>query len=366
MMQGRVSRARARPRVRSALRGDLTLLALIGVLLVAAIGAGGMSLYQQFYSPSAFVQRYLDLLSSGRAVEALQVPGVSLDLAVLKDAGIDASASEALLRRAALAPLTDVTVTETGSVDGVHEVVVDYRAGGAEGTSTFTIAQDGWVGVAPNWRFTESPLAEIELTVRGADDFAVNGFAIDRRQVSVNGAEAAPLDPVHLLVFTPGRYSVTVDTAISASAGVSVLADTALARTPVDVQAQPTEKFLGVVQQQVEQFLTECAKQEVLQPTLCPFGLQLHNRLAPGTVPKWSIATQPAVVLEPNGADWAIPITAAMAHIDVEIQSLFDGTVRKVSQDVPFRVNGTVTVLADGSVSIRVGSPEGDQPALED
>ncbi|WP_259363454.1 hypothetical protein [Microbacterium esteraromaticum] len=366
MMQGRVSRGRASPRARSSLRADLTLLALVGVLLFAAIAAGGMSLYQQFYSPSAFVQRYLDLLSSGRAAEALQVPGVSLDLAVLQDAGIDASASEALLRRAALSPLTDVTVTEKGEKDGLHQVVVDYRAGGVEGTSTFTVAQDGWVGVTPNWRFTESPLAEIELTVRGADVFAVNGFAIDRRQVSVDGAEAAPLDPVHLLVFTPGRYSVTVDTAIAASPGVSVLADTALARTPVDVQTEPTEKFVGVVQQQVEQFLTDCATQEVLQPTRCPFGLQLHNRLAPDTVPTWSIVTQPTVTLVPDGANWALPPTEAMAHIDVKIQSLFDGAVREVSQDVPFRVNGTVTVLADGSVSIRVGSPEGDQPALED
>lgn len=366
MMQGRVSRESARPRARSTLRADLALLAFIGLLLIAAIGAGGMSLYQSFYSPSAFVQRYVDLLSNGRAVEALQVPGVSLDLAVLQDAGIDASASEALLRRAALSPLTDVTVTETGDKDGVHEIVVDYRAGGVEGTSVFTVAQDGWVGVTPNWRFTQSPLAEIELTVRGADVFAVNGFAIDRRQVSVDGAEAGPLDPLHLLVFTPGRYSVTVDTAIAASRGVSVLADTALARTPVDVQAEPTDKFVGVVQQQVEQFLMQCATQEVLQPTRCPFGLQLHNRLAPGTTPKWSIAKQPAVTLLPDGAAWAIPATEAMAHIDVEIQSLFDGTVREVSQDVPFRVNGTATVLPDGTVSIRVGSPEGDQPALEE
>ncbi|MEV7632673.1 hypothetical protein AB0N64_09715 [Microbacterium sp. NPDC089318] len=366
MMQGRVSRDRTRPRARSSLRGDLTLLALIGVLLFAAIAAGGTSLYQQFYSPSAFVQRYLDLLSSGRAVEALRVPGVSLDLAVLQDAGIDPSASEALLRRAALAPLTDVVVTEKSEKSGVHEIVVDYRAGGVNGTSIFTVAQDGWVGVTPNWRFTASPLAEIQLTVRGADVFAVNGFAIDRRQVSVDGAQAAPLDPLHLLVFTPGRYSVTVDTAISASGGVSVLADTALARTPVDVQAEPTEKFLEVVQQQVEQFLSDCATQQVLQPTRCPFGLQLHNRLAPDTVPKWSITKQPTVTLVPDGANWALPTTEAIAHIDVEIQSLFDGTVRKVSQDVPFRVNGTVTVLADGSVSIRVGSPEGDQPAFED
>ncbi len=364
-MQGRVSRGRASPRARSRLRADLTLLAFIGVLLFTAIAAGGMSLYQQFYSPSAFVQRYLDLLATGRSGEALKVPGVSLDLAVLQDAGIDPGASEALLRRAALAPLSDVKVTAEKQDGEVHEITVGYRAAGVKGSSTFRIAQDGWVGVTPNWRFTRSPLAEIELTVLGSDVFAVNGFTVDRRQVSVDGAEAAPLDPLHLLVFTPGVYSVTVDTAISATRGVSVLADTALARTPIEVQAEPTDKFVKVVQEQVENFLTECATQEVLQPTRCPFGLQVHNRLAPDTVPKWSIIRQPTIAVVPDGADWAVPATEAVAHIEVQIQSLFDGSVRTVSEDVPFRVNGTITVLPDGSVSIRVGSPEGEGSAVE-
>ena len=35
---------------------------LIGVLLVAALGAGAASLYREFYSPRAFVLHYLELL----------------------------------------------------------------------------------------------------------------------------------------------------------------------------------------------------------------------------------------------------------------------------------------------------------------
>jgi hypothetical protein len=41
----------------------------------------------------------------------------------------------------------------------------------------------------------------------------------------------------------------------------------------------------------------------------------------------------------------------------VEIQSLFDGSIEPVAEDVPFQVNGTITILPDGSASIRVGSP---------
>ncbi len=44
--------------------------------------------------------------------------------------------------------------------------------------------------------------------------------------------------------------------------------------------------------------------------------------------------------------------------MEVEILSLFDGSIDPVSEDVPFQVNGTIVILPDGSASIRVGSPE--------
>ncbi len=332
------------------------MLAVVGLMLVAALGAGGATLYQQFYGPSAFVVRYLDLLSAGRAADALRIPGVAIDRETLEKAGIDPAASEAMLRRSALAPLTDVKVESEKPADGGTAVTVSYQASGHSGTSTFLIEQDGWAGVTPNWRFTTSPLAVIDLTVRGADQFAVNGFEVDRRQVSALGPEAGALDPLPLLVFTPGLYSVTVDTPIATASGHGVLADTPLAVTPLDVQTEPTEEFVKVVQQQVEQFLTECTTQEVLQPTACPFGLRVTNRIT--APPKWSIASQPQVTVIPDEGHWQIPTTEAVAHIDVEIQSLFDGSIAPLSEDVPFQLNGTIVILPNGSASIRVGSPE--------
>jgi len=334
---------------------DLTILAVIGILLIAALGAGGMTLYKEFYGPSAFVTRYLDLLATGRAADALQVPGVAIDSDTIEDAGIDAGASEALLRQSALAPLSDIAVISEETTDEVTSVTVSYVAGSHPGTSTFEVEQDGWAGVTPNWRFTRTPLAAVSLTVLGADRFAVNGFEIDRHQVSPAGADAAPADPLPLLVFTPGVYSVTVDTAISTSPGVSVLADSPLTQTAVEVQTVPTEEFVSVVQTGVEEFLTECTTQQVLLPTACPFGLEVQNRLA--NLPVWSIAAQPVVTVEPDGAQWMIPATDAVAHIEVDIRSLFDGSIQHVSEDVPFRVNGTIAILPDGAASIRVGSP---------
>lgn len=341
---------------RSRLVADLAILTVVGVALVAALAAGGATLYQQFYGPSAFVVRYLDLLSEGRAADALRIPGVAVDREALEVAGIDPTASEAMLRNAALAPLTDVEIVSEKPDGDTTAVTVSYKAGGNAGTTTFSVAQDGWAGVTPNWRFITSPLAVVELTLRGADQFAVNGFEVDRRQISIAGVDAGPLDPLPMLVFTPGLYSVTVDTAISQSPGVGVLADSPMATTPVDVQTDPTDEFTAVVQERVEEFLLACTEQEVLQPTACPFGFEVSNRLA--SLPQWSIAAQPQVTVAPDGGHWQIPATDAVAHVEVEIRSLFDGKVQAIAEDVPFRVNGSVTILPDGSASIRVGSPD--------
>ncbi len=201
-------------------------------------------------------------------------------------------------------------------------------------------------------RFAQSPLAIVDLTLRGATAFSVNGFAIDTRQVSAEGVAADPLDPVPLLVFSPGLYSISVDTAVSASPGVAVLSDTPQADIPVDIQTEPTAEFTRVVQEQVESFLTDCATQQVLKPTGCPFGLEVRNRIV--EPPVWSIVQQPTVVLSPDGANWAIGRTEAVAHVVVDIQSIFDGSIRHVDEDVPFVLAGTITMLPDGTASIAV------------
>ncbi|GEP47423.1 hypothetical protein MSA03_09310 [Microbacterium saccharophilum] len=348
--------ASAHRRRRRRLAADLTALGLVGVLLAAALTGTGAYLYQQLYSPTAFVLGYLDLLSQGRAADALAIPGVPVDSADLTASRLPLNASEALLRRDALAPLTDITAEEVEESDGITSVTVSYSSGPFEGTSTFQVERNGWIGVAPSWRFAQSPLAVIDLTVRGAMQFRVNGFEVDKRQVSPDGVDADPLAAIPLLVFSPGLYALSVDTPISVSKGVAVLSDTPQAQVPVDLQTQPTPDFVDVVQEKVEGFLTACAEQQVLQPTGCPFGIDVKNRIA--DLPTWSITQQPTVALAPDGANWVIRRTEAVAHVDVLIRRIEDGTVFPRSEDVPFFIEGTVTILPDGTASIQVSSAE--------
>lgn len=330
---------------------ELTALAIVGVLLLGSLAAGAATLYREFYGASAFVVRYLDLLADGRAADALAVPGVAMDAAALEAAGLPA-ASDALLRRAALTTLTDVE-TESEVVEGdVTRVTISYRAGDVDGRTTFEVRQDGWIGVAPSWRFATSPLAVVSLTVRGSMQFAVNGFEVDKRQVSAAGADVDPLAALPMAVFSPGLYSVSVDTAMSATPGAAVLADAPGVDVDVDIQAEATEEFVALVQQRVEEFLSACATQRVLQPTGCPFGLQVRNRIV--DEPAWSIVQQPQIAVSPDGAGWRIEPADAVAHVDVDIRLISDGSLREVAEDVPFRIAGTITVLPDGTASIQV------------
>lgn len=354
----RSRRARSARR-RASLWSDLTLLAVVGAVLVAALAAGGLTMYREFYSPSAFVTRYLTLLSEGRAADALQLPGVALSHGDL-DTDAFRSASDALLRHDALGTLTDIVVTDEHPDGDATSVTVTYKAGGHTGTSTFRVAQDGWIGVAPAWEFAQSPLAVISLTVRGSDRFFVNGFELDRRQVAAQGADSSALDAVPMLVFSPGLYSVSVKTATATATGIGVLADKPLADVPLDVQAKPTDAFVKVVQQRVDDFLAQCTTQHVLQPTGCPFGQTVPNRVVDG--PTWSMVKGPEITLQPDGEGWKIVATPATAHIELEVKSLYDGSVSHVDEDVPFEVDGTIRFLPDGSASISITSPEQSAP----
>ncbi|MGZ0712266.1 hypothetical protein ACWPKO_28415 (plasmid) [Coraliomargarita sp. W4R53] len=332
---------------------DLSLLAVVGIVLVGSVAAAFGAVQREFYSPTAFVEQYLSMLENGQATEALSVPGVAVASAELEAAGLPPTASDALLRSTVLSPLADARVTSEEQHGDVTTVTVAYSAGGYAGTTEFQVAPNGTLGIAPTWRFATSPLAVLSLEVGGSMAFDVNGFALDKRQVSPEGLDADPTEPVNFLVFSPGLYSVSVDSALASTGGVAVLSDSPFTRVPVQIQAQPTTQFVEVVQERVEEFLTTCATQEVLQPTACPFGYEVEDRIA--SVPKWEIDTQPTITLEPDGADWKIPAAEAAAHLHVDIQSLYDGSITSASEEIPFVVTGNIQVLPDGSVTISVG-----------
>jgi hypothetical protein len=119
----------------------------------------------------------------------------------------------------------------------------------------------------------------------------------------------------------------------------------------VDLEA--TDAFVAKVQAAVDAALDACTTQRVLQPGGCPFGETIVNRVV--TEPTWTIVDYPDVTLVPDGrvATWRMPLTAGTAHLVVDIQSIFDGSVTTYDRDVPFTVEYEVVVLPDGEPSVR-------------
>lgn len=333
---------------------------VIGALLLAAIGAGLASLYRSFWGPSAFAERYVQLLADGRAADALTIDGVAVDSDALEEAGLAAGASDALLRSKALSPdLTDIRpVSERTGDDGTVAVTIGYRLDGTPRETTFQVSRAGWSGLVPTWRFAASPLAEIDVEAHGSWRFTVNEFEVDKRQVSPRGLEADPADPVPLLVFAPMSYAVSVDTATTEAAPESVAVTEPLTSSGVSVAAGATDEFQEVLDEQSAAWLDgECGSRNVLLPEDCPYGYEIDNLIAPGTEPEWSIVEYPEIRLVPDGAWWRIAPAEGVAHIELDEQSYYDGSISHVSEDVPFRIDGTVELLQDGSAKIQIGAP---------
>ncbi|WP_105567236.1 hypothetical protein [Microbacterium halophytorum] len=333
---------------------------VIGALLVAAIGAGLASLYRQFWGPTAFAERYVQLLTDGRAADALMTDGVGINADVLEQADLPAFAHDALLRSAALAEgPTDVrSVSEEPAGDGAVAVTLAYRLDDAEHETTFLVERTGWHGLVPTWRFAESPLAVLNVDVHGSWRFQANGFEVDKRQVSAAGLEAEPGDAIAMLAFAPMSYDVAVDTATTVADPVTVAVTEPLSANAAEIAAGPSEEFQQVIEDEAASWLSqECGSRNVLLPEDCPYGYSIDNLIAPGTEPEWSITSYPEIELVPDGAWWRIEPAEGVAHIELDEQSYFDGSISHVSEDVPFQIDGTVELLEDGSARIQIGAP---------
>ena len=332
---------------------------VIGALLLGAIAAALASLYRQYWGPSAFAERYVQLIADGRAADALTVSGVGVDSEELEAAGLPGFAHDALLRSSTLSnDVTDIrSVSERAADDGIIDVTLEYRMDGGTHETTFRVAQTGWSGLVPTWQFAESPLAVIDVDAHGSWRFQVNGFELDKRQVSpAFGAE--PDDTIAMLAFAPGTYAIAVDTATTEADAVNVTVTEPLTPEEAAVEAAPSDEFQDVIDEKAESWLSEaCGSRNVLLPEDCPYGYRLDNLVAPGTQPEWTIVEYPEIDLVPDGDWWSIRPADGVAHIEVDVQSYVDGSISHISEDVPFQIDGTVDLLEDGSARIQIGAP---------
>ncbi len=310
--------------------------------LIAAILVGGFIgtvaiLNATLYSAGGFVRSYLDAVARHDATGALELAGPS----------VAGDASTALLNRNAMGELSDIRLlSDTALEGGDHTVVYGYTIGGVEGQSTFDVRPTGTLlGLFTTWSFKTSPLGVIDLTVRHDDRFSANGVEL----ITPSQNSSAPY-----IVFTPGLYEFDHESQLLEADALRVAATEPSAAVPARLTIEPNELFVDEVSSAVNRFLDECATQEVLQPTGCPFGQSINNRI--DTTPVWSIVDYPAVAIvagrERN--QWIMSQAAATAHLVVDVKSLFDGSVTSLDDDVPFSVSATIVMLPEDEIVISI------------
>lgn len=326
----------------------------LAVLLVGGFIAALGALNQTIYGSSSFIERYLTAIANDDIAEASTTPGVALDEAELEALGLPANVSTAMLRTGVIeSGPEDVSImSDVARADGTHTVTASYRLADAIVQSSFDVRPiEPLYGVLNRWEFAISPLAVIDVTAAHNPTFTVGSLTLDTRALKSGDELTAFTQVTPYIAIAPAVYEVSYSSQLLEAVPVAVQADAA-GRTAVTVDAQPTAAFVDRVQVTLDQFLNECAAQAVLQPAECPFGIEIDDRVTGD--PQWSIVTSPQVTLTPGESSFDMPPTEGVAHITVDVQSLFDGHHYTLEEDRPFTVALAATIQPDESISIQL------------
>jgi hypothetical protein len=297
------------------------------VLALAAGGGAVAGLNATVFGAGDFVRVYLDALARGDAESALDLPGVDA-----------AGADDLLLEDDVLTGLTGIRqLSDDDLGDGRHRVTFAWTAAEGDGTTAFEVERVGSrLGLFPEWGFSESPVATISLDVQHDPRFTANGIRHSTER-DVAGA-------VEYAVLVPGSYVLGHASTFLRASEVTVLADEvgAVLDAVVDVQAGPA--FDAAFGDEVRAHLDECATQQVLFPTGCPFGQTITNRVV--SDPVWTIVAYPELEVGPGPdfATWVAGPAPGTAHLVADVQSLFDGSVSTFDEDVVFEVSYITTI----------------------
>jgi len=333
-----------------AVLGWSSLAVLLGCAFFAAFGA----LNQNLYGASSFVERYLEAIADDEITTAATTPGVALDEAELEAMGLPSDVSTAMLRSNVVdaGPQDIRIIDDEARDDGSHLVTASYRLASSIVETTFEVQPIAPLyGVLNRWEFARSPLAVIDVTAAHNPFFTVGSLTLDTRARKSGDELAAFTHAAPYLAIAPAVYEFDYDSTLLTAQPEQVSVEPS-ERTSVTVSSQATPAFTERVQAQVDQFLEGCAAQPVLQPTDCPFGAVIDDRVV--GEPAWTISASPIVTLTPGEDAFVMAPTAGVAHLSVDLQSLFDGDYYTLEEDETFTLALDARIRADGSISVQL------------
>ncbi len=327
---------------------------LLAMLLVGAFLAALGGLNQTIYGSSSFVERYLEAIADDDIATASTTPGVALDAGEIAALGLPEGVSTAMFRSDVIASGPDDVriVSDIANPDGSHSVTASYRLETSIVETTFDVRPiEPLYGLLHRWEFAVSPIAVINVTAAHNPLFTVGTLTLDTRANKTGDELAAFTQVAPYLAIAPAVYEFGYTSDLLEAVPTEVVVEPA-ANAAVTVDSVPTATFVQRVQLKVDEYLQQCTDQEVLQPAGCPFGIQIDDRVV--SPPVWSIVTSPVVTLVPGETAFEMPPTEGVAHVSVEVQSLFDGEFSQVEEDRPFTLALTASIRPDGSIAIQL------------
>ncbi len=301
---------------------------LVIAFIAAGFGASVLALNGDVFSAHGFVRSYLETLARKDSAGALAFAGVA----------VPANESRLLLQDAALGDIDDIQFLSDDVTNAVHTVRFSYRFTTGRETSEFTVKHAGTrLALFDTWQFADSPLASLAVTVLHDSRFNANG-------VQANGDDT-------YAVFRPGLYDLGHTSKYLSARTVAVaVTDPGTQKGEVDVEAN--DSFDAASTKAVGSFLDDCATQQVLMPTGCPFGYEEPNRI--DGLPQWSMVDYPTVKVAASDTigSWTATGQGAVANIKVVVRSLFDGSTSKLDKNVDFEASYRVVVGADNSLTV--------------
>jgi hypothetical protein len=260
---------------------------------------------------------------------------------VLALPGVDAAGlDDRLLDEFAVDPFDYVLVTDT-ETDGVHSIRVSFSSDTGRGETTLQVEQVGTrFGLFPAWGFAVSPVTPLTVALSGDTRLTVGELPV----------ELAEGGPVTFAALSPGVYRLGHDSTFLTADPVNVPVTGDAVDATLDIR--PSDAFTEQVQAALEADLTACATQTVLFPAACPFGHAIENRVA--SEPAWIITEMPTatIVASDEIGIWAVSRTKGVAHLSVDVQSLFDGSVSTLEEDVPFEAGYLIAFDGDDVVLV--------------
>lgn len=317
--------------------------ALVGTALVGVVSV-------TVYSPRALVDSYLASLARGDVSAVLALPGV--------DPGEPGTTASATVRRASRDLLRDGAVTlarggTIGSIRGTGDrrTVTLTSAAGTIGSLVLERARSG-PGPLDPWRFAVSPLAAVDLTVENATAFRVEGpdpLDVDPRAARTAQQDGFSSGAVYALP-AASRLTVSQSDRYTRASTVEDQVPAPPSRARLRLVAEPTPALESAARRAVVRDLDACARQAVLQPTGCPFGTEIDDRVL--GAPSWTVTRTPDLDVVPGAYGWRAVGGSGRARLEVRVQSLFDGSIDVEHRDVPFLVDAPLALGPDGTVSV--------------